>query len=104
MKTILFSLIAASTFFATSALANCLTDKGPYQDGAGFANFPFANSCDQNVMVSLCVKNYAGGETIFTPYSLVVNRFNTATITAGKWNMFDSYRWAEDQKAVCPFF
>ena len=103
MKTFLLSLIAAATF-ATGALANCLTDRGPYQDGSGFANFPFANSCDQNVMVSLCVKTYAGGETLFTPYNIVINRLSTGTITAGKWNMFDSYRWMEDQKQVCPYF
>lgn len=103
MKTIFLSLIV-SLGFATGARANCLTDKGPYQDGSGFANFPFNNSCDQNVMVSLCVKTYAGGETIFTPYNIIVNRYGTATITAGKWAMFDSYRWAEDQKVVCPFF
>lgn len=99
-----FLALIASGFIATSAFTNCLTDKGPYQDGSGFANFPFYNSCDQNVMVSLCVKTYTGGETMYTPYIMAVNRLSTGTITAGKWNTFDSYRWQEDQKVACPFF
>lgn len=103
MKTLILSLIVAASF-ATDAFANCLQDKGPYQDNAGFANFPFANQCDQNVMVSLCVRTSAGGETIFTPYNIVVGRLNTSTITAGKWSMFDSYRWSEDQRQACPFY
>lgn len=102
MKTFLLPLIAAC--FASSSYANCLIDRGPYQDGSGFANFPFSNTCDQNVMVSLCVKTYAGGETRFTPYTAIVNRQNNVNLIAGRWSTFDSYRWSEGQKTSCPFF
>lgn len=102
MKRLLLS--AAFSCIATGTFATCITDRGPYQDGSGAANFPFYNSCDENIMVSLCVKSSGGGETIFNSYQAVANRFSTVTIIGGKWSTFNSYRWNEGQNAPCPFF
>lgn len=102
MKHILLSMIALF-FTAGSVNAGCLVDQGPRQDGAGFANFEFYNSCDQNVTVHLCVKTLAG-TTTFNNYSANINRLSSYTITAGRWSTFDSYRWSEETRATCPFF
>lgn len=103
MKPILIILLS---IFLQSTMTNaqCVTDKGAYQDGAGVTMFPFYNSCSQSVTVSVCVKSSGGGESVFNVYSGNIAPLNILTIAGGRWSTFSAYRWSENTRVVCPFF
>lgn len=91
--------------FSSSAYCTCITDLGPYENHQGWAIFPFKNSCDENAVVSLCVKSWPPGssEPVYNSYGGVVNAGSRVDLTDGMWRTFDSYRWQENSPQACPF-
>ena len=98
-------IVCAGLTLSSTMFALCITDSGPYQDDYGFALFPFYNNCDQAVLVTLCVKSLPpeSDKAVFNYYSGTASGFSTLTLTDGKWNAFQSYRWNEDASVDCPF-
>lgn len=104
MKIYLLSMWMGGFLVTPVSLAQCITDKGPYQDNGGLASFPFYNSCSYAVAISLCVKSSGGGGSLFNVYSGTVPAINTLTLTAGRWSTLSGYRWSENSRVTCPFF
>lgn len=103
-KIVLLGLL--SLFCSEGLRAACITDQGPYEGEYGYALFPFYNSCEEDIYVSLCVKSYPAGSdrAVFNLYGGTAGGRNSLTLTNGLWKEFYSYRWLADGSVECPFY
>jgi len=95
-----------ASLLSLAAFGDCVIDQGPYEDDYGYAQFPFYNSCDESFTVNLCVKSYPPGSElpVYNLYSGLNYGRSPMTLSDGKWDSFDSYKWVAGGPVDCPFY
>ena len=96
--------ILGGSLAAGIAAVFCVVDLGSYVDEAGRVNFAFANRCEEDVWLTLCVKTWPVGRRgpAFDAYVKTVGGGATVNIAGGFWDEIEGYVWNEGAGQSCP--